>query len=394
MTQETPLAYDRRRTSRITGVLLTWLDAARAAETLPIVAQWDAATWQNARWAVLMQGLGPYLHHTLPGTPLYAAMPADFRQWLAEGYAANAARVAQLHADLRQVLQAANRHSVRVMLLKGSLLSTHYYAAPALRPMADLDVLVQRETAVSLPSLLAEIGYQPVHALSNVHANHLSFMHRDTPRVVSWAQEDAANPRRLDVHLALRRGTWGRVAAYDLTDFMWQAAGETTLWGERVWLPAPDRLLAHLTIHACQDLLFHGGRLLQWLDILHVARQVDRFVPPYPNWMLPPLRLLDRGLPGALPLDVAALRPLVDPRVWAWTDRVPLDGRCGLTLGPSPYRAGPRRFHWERWHPTPWRLRLGYYHLPLPLAYGVHLLSWGRRWWEKLRGSAFDNPAV
>lgn len=379
--------YSRRRTSRITGALLAWLDPAQAAEALPVLAAWDAATWQNARWAVLMQGIGPYLHQALPGTPLAAAMPADFRQWLAEAYGANAARVAQLHADLRRVLQLANRHGIRLMLLKGSLLSTRYYAAPALRPMADLDLLAARETAVRLPPLLAEIGYQPVGALSNVHANHLSFMHRDTPRVVAWDQEHADNPRRLDLHLELRRGTWGDVAAYDLTDFMWQGARETTLWGERVWEPAPDRLLAHLTIHACQDLLFHAGRLLQWLDMLHVARQVAEFHPPYPDWMLPPLCLIERAWPGALGLDLAALRPLADPRAWAWAEQVPLDGRCGLTLGPSPYRASPRRFHWERWHPTPWRLRLGYYHLPLPLAYGRHLLSWLARWRAKLRGS-------
>lgn len=63
-------------------------------------------------------------------------------------------------AELHHVLDAAEARSLQVVPRKGAQFMQDVYREPALRPIGDIDVLVPREQAADLVSLLKERGYQ------------------------------------------------------------------------------------------------------------------------------------------------------------------------------------------------------------------------------------------
>ncbi len=356
--------------------MVTWLGEPDAGQVAAAVRDWDEETVRAAELVALMQGLGPYLQETLPGTPIYAALPASFRQWLARDHDMNGARVQRLHDDLAAILHEANRAGVSVMPLKGSLLATGYYESPALRPMADLDILVRGDDVEIVVDVLEGLGYRRKPSPRR-HTKELIFLNPGGERVVSQRQDHADNPRPVEVHVELTRSLWVEFGAFDLTDYLWAESQPGELLGERVWLPALDRFLTYLAAHDLYHHLFGTGRFIHLIDLTYVAPQVRQFEPPDANLVYPMLRLAARALPGRLPgVDLTTLADRTHPRLRRWADTAPLDGRCGLNVDPTPPGQKNRwRMRWVRWHPTPERLALAYGDVPLLWAYARHALT-------------------
>lgn len=66
----------------------------------------------------------------------------------------------QLHlARAKAVLTAFNQRGLRTLLIKGLPLSLRYYDNPAVRPMADLDIVVPHEQVHDAIALLRELGW-------------------------------------------------------------------------------------------------------------------------------------------------------------------------------------------------------------------------------------------
>lgn len=374
--------YDRRCLSRRTGDLICLLALSDLDELGEMTAVWGTREWQELQLTMLMQGVGPYLHVTWRDTAVYNHLPAFLQTWLAEQYAMNKLRLERMQAELVAILQRANRAGIPIMPLKGSTVAWRHYSQPWLRPMADLDLLIHPADRDGLIAILQTLGYQFDPADSNAHAQHMLFMNPDA-QVISVDGEHPDNPRPVELHWRLQKGIWGGIDQCDFTESMWAEAATTTLLGETAWLPSDGSLAAYVAFHASGHLLFHAGRLTQWLDLALISRTLTAFPLDYPNWTYPALRLAERAWPTLFAFDLGSLQTHVHPRLLAWGDRVPLDGRAGLTLGPPPHLSARRRQHWNRWWPTIWRMRLGYYHLPLPLAYARHFYSWGIRLWQK-----------
>ena len=121
--------------------------------------------------------------------------------------------------------------------------------------------------------------------------------------------------------------------------------------------------------------LMGTGRFIQLVDLAQITSQRQPLDPPDVDWVYPALRLAARGMPvrcaGA---NLSALAERTHPRLRKWAETVPLDGRCGLNIDPTPpARQNRWRLRWLRWHPTPERLALAYGNTPLLLAYLRHL---------------------
>jgi hypothetical protein len=337
------------------------------------VQEWDEQTWQAVEVAVLMHGVGPFLHHSLSSSSLHTAWPESFRQHLAEQYQMNEARVRRLQEDLVAILRGASQAGIAVMPLKGSQLSVQYYALPALRPMADLDLLVRPADASGMASILMSLGYELVWKTGSEH----KYVRGGGNAVVTLRGEHEDNPRPVDVHTALKKAIWFDVGSYDLTTYLWTCCRESEMLGERVVSPAPGRFMVHLAAHANYHHVFQSGRLMHWLDLAHVVQQAPVVDPPDADWVYPVLRLAARGLPGWFAgVDLGTIAARTQPRLRRWVDTVPLDARCGLSAdATSP--AARKRWHkwWLRWHPSPQRLALAYGDMPLVVAYGQHLLT-------------------
>lgn len=364
--------------------LATWLegpDPARAAA----VRRWSSSTWVAFQRVVTMHGLAPHLAAMLPGSGLGEAIPAATLAWLAAQAARNADRIRRMHGELAAILGGAESAAIEVMPLKGAILTTMPGADPYRRPMADLDLLVRPGDRGRLAQVLVGLGYRHVPD-GHRRPTHDVFADPDDSRLVDPTGEHPDNPRRVELHVEVKRHLWGWADDDDLTAELWRGARRGVVLGRPATLPTGEALLAHLAIHATSDLLSGRGRLVQWLDLGVVAPTAgDPARLPHPRLAYPSLRLARRTLPIQLTgVDLSGLERLVPARLERWATTVPLDASCGLTTGRPPDEAAGFGARWERWRPERWRLLVAYGDAPLPVAVARHGLTVAGR----LRGDA------
>jgi hypothetical protein len=372
----------RQHLNRMTAELVTWLELCDPDLVVRRIASWKETEWQALQLAILMQGVGPYLYTRLSETPLYSRLPRSLQSWLEQLYALNKMRLERMEEELATILRCANHSGIPIMPLKGSLLTWRFYPQLWTRPMADLDLLVRPQDREGVIAIMGHLGYRFEPGDSNQASNHLVFMNPGAA-VVSLDSEHPDNPRPVEIHWRLQKETWGRINRCDFTERMWLSAQEIRLLGEPAWQPDLTVMAEYIAYHASYHLVFGAARLVQWLDLAHISSHLPAFLPVYPDWTYPSFKLAARALPHLFHFDLASWTPHVHRQIVSWGEQVPLDGRCGLTLGPPPHLARRARLHWTRWRPAPWRMRLGYYDLPLPLAYPYHFLRWGFHLWKK-----------
>lgn len=117
-------------------------------------SEWDALI------ATAMQHkLGPILYNTLK--PYYSALstPPQYQVLMRQIYFSSARRNMQLYNQLEEVLQKFAKEGISVILLKGAYLAKYIYGNIALRPMADIDLLVKQGSLNKAHCLLIDDGY-------------------------------------------------------------------------------------------------------------------------------------------------------------------------------------------------------------------------------------------
>lgn len=216
-------------------------------------------------------GIAPLLHAQSAGWPDAASLAPQLRAYLAGQHQRSAARVELLLAELAEILAAFEAAGLPVAPLKGSLLATRYYAAPGLRPMNDLDLLVRREHEPRAVELLGQLRYRQVGR----SWKHLMLARPEASGpVVDYDGEHPANPRSLDLHTQLTEAFWG--IRYDLSDQAWAGAQPGRLLGHAALDMPTLVLLQHLVAHAVSDMIARRVRLLHLHDIALVAARADR----------------------------------------------------------------------------------------------------------------------
>jgi hypothetical protein len=355
-----------------TRELATWLETPDRGDRTA-VASWGPSHWSIFERVVAIHGLAPYLARTVPASTLGDVVPTYVIDWLSGQDELNGRRIERMHDELAAILGAAAAAGIEVMPLKGALLTTMDRPRTSGRPMADLDLLVHPADRGGLGVVLVGLGYRHVPE-ANPRPTHDVFVDPGGGRVVSFEGEHPDNPRRVEVHVEVKRHLWGWVDDDDLTAALWAGARSGEILGQRAAIPRAEALFAHLAIHASSDLLSGRGRLVQWLDLGWMAPHAgDLETMPHPRLAFPSLRLAARALPDAMaPVDLASLTEHVPGRLARWAATVPLDHRCGLTTGRPPTEPSGLGARWERWRPDRWRLAVAYGDVPLRVAWARH----------------------
>jgi hypothetical protein len=399
----------------------SWLADPAPGVLTAQVAGWDDTAWGDARWAIQVHGIGPLLHHALAGRPDAAALHPRLRGYLADQHRLSSERVALLLGELAELLRACCAAGIPVLPLKGALLATHYYPAPGLRPMNDLDLLAHPEDEPRLLAALEQLGYQLI-ARSWKHV----MLARPDGRgpVVSWEGEHPANPRSLDLHLRLGEQFWG--LRYDLTASTWEHAQTGLLLGAEALLMSPVALLHHLAVHASSDTIARRLRLLHLHDIALVARTIDEAgwrqilawarTQDEGRLLYPALAFTSRYYPVIPEAVLHELRARLPPALLRHLDASELDRFSFCNRAPTTiaeklcwFRPGRERLAALRhmalpdagevatWYPSLARPAL----LPLAYArYGAEMLGWavrralGRPRWKLARGHEGQQPVT
>jgi hypothetical protein len=325
---------------------------------------------------IVAQGVGPYLYKILMINDSICSSQAELFSWLKRLYEMNAIRIQTLHAELESILIQANRIGIPVMPMKGSLLTSLFYTPPAIRPMADIDLLIKPDDFPGIKSILEEAGYELIKSETS-YANHHKFLKPNNEKVVARDLEHPDNPRPVEIHTELRRPFFGNSGEVDLTALIWKDSNEIRLFNHIAISPTRESLFTYLAAHASGHFFIQSGRILHWLDLAFIFNEIDHITPTHiPERIYFPLKLASRAFPYKFAnTDFSQLEDKIDQRFKKWTTQIPLDDRCGLSInihGPQKNKLHQR---FIRWKPLPWRLLLTYGSIPLISAYFQYLNS-------------------
>jgi aryl carrier-like protein len=120
---------------------------------------------KEINWSVLIRaaklhGLAPLVYWHLKSAG-QGFVPADAMQVLAESFMANTVNCAALSVELIELSDQFKAHGMDIITFKGPVLAESYYGNFALRPTADLDILIAKGSVSNAYRLLRKLEYSP-----------------------------------------------------------------------------------------------------------------------------------------------------------------------------------------------------------------------------------------
>ena len=218
----------------------------------------------DAQWSFLadeaqrhqLPGLTYRLLNELPGAPAFVL------QRLRPAYLDIALRNAVLFRHTSRMTSELAARGIPVMLLKGIHLARFTYDEPAMRNMADVDIMVPRDRLAEAEQIFLANDYGPLPRPDLEQfctwSNHLAKLTKPGHPVfeVHWGIERPTSPFRIDLE-----GLWAR-------------ARTDTLDGAPVHLLSHEDLLLHLALHASYHHRFDRSALkgladVHWVVVRH-----------------------------------------------------------------------------------------------------------------------------
>jgi len=121
--------------------------------------------WQTVCQVAQRERLAPLLYHLTRGWGTATGLPPAVYEDLRRAYLGTARRNAILFSELERILPGLAAAGVPVLLLKGAALAQVVYGNIALRPMADLDLLVREKDVPAALRVLPALGYDIIPPL-------------------------------------------------------------------------------------------------------------------------------------------------------------------------------------------------------------------------------------
>lgn len=263
-------------------------------------------------------GVLPLLHARLKARSQQIEIPAAIVQHTHQAYLQNAARNVRLYHQLAEILTALQIAQIAVIPLKGAFFGEIVYNNIALRPMADLDILVPKHELGRAVEVLYALGYKPYRQFW-IDAECACWSH-----LPEFFRADAA---AVEIHWTLIYPT--SPFTFDL-DGIWERARPTIIAGVKVLDLAPEDTFIFLCLHTLYKhrltngmqafcdiagLLLYYQTELNWNDVQMRAREwkADKCVALMIHLM---------GTIGQIPLPQEALYAThtedIDPRFLRW----------------------------------------------------------------------------
>ncbi len=340
--------------------------------------------WPLIEEKVRQHSLSPLLSALTRGQDY---LPASFVETLSNEYARNHTRNIIYFSELKRIIEILNAAQIPVIVLKGAALTLSIYRNLGVRPLVDIDLLVQRQHLSHALQVLSEIGFHPFGAeASRPGGNYENEI---------LLSKKAMLVIFVELHWSLFNSPY-----YQRTlplDWFWKGAIQIELEGAPLQILSPEPLLLHLCAHI---FLHHSGQEILWLqDIAEVITEYNARL----NWdaLLKQARIYDLVLPVkhsllrvssewglAIPVSVLNAIQNMQPspseqKVYSsLTTRDPSVGQRFLDdLRYLPGLGSRLNYVWENLFPNPSYMRYRY-HISYPL---ITLLYYPYRWFLGLR---------
>lgn len=221
--------------------------------------------------SAIVLGIAPLLQWQL--SQWCSVLPARALAKLLAARQASNARHQAITAQLTEILHECARESLPVIILKGAYLAECVYPESGLRPMNDIDILVQPAHLPQVEALLKQLGYEGHYKSATAGARitkHTSTFRK--PHTLEHTPNpylSAENERTIEPHTSLEESWFGLRA--DLTAGIWERSLLLDYHGQ----PARALCLSDLLLHLCLHLTFHlimgWPSLVQLLDLRMVS---------------------------------------------------------------------------------------------------------------------------
>lgn len=344
--------------------------------------------WHFLRRVAQTEGVAPLLYDIVRGQKLVPPpVEEDWRRF----YYTTALRNIRLLHELEDVVRHLAAEGVTVIALKGAALVETVYGNSAVRPMADVDLLVRGNGVPTVLSVLVSLGYRP----ADVETSPGTLADWETERLL---RKNGRVPTLIDVHWSLFGNYYHE---YTLSmDWFWQTALPARMLNTPCLVLGPEGQLLHLCahplyqhgqndeptllwLHDVAEVIAHYQAETDWQQVLARAKAYDLVLPlqsvltrvadkwhaPIPNDIQEQLRLL-RPSPTEVRVfnwRTAGRRPGVAENLWTVLAGMP-GWRCRFAyawrnLFPSPaymrerYRI-PHRILVPFYYPYRWFLGL------------------------------------
>ena len=233
-------------------ILLDLISTARPVTETRLSTLSDA-DWQALCTIAREHRIGPMLHHRLQVLELSSIVPENIVDQWARAYRKAAFRYLSFRKTLARLNEILDAAHIPFAALKGAWLSQYAYADPVLRPLRDIDILVEPESALAVYALLEKNGFvrrgdfpMPLDGALD-HAKHLPPMRYTETGIY------------LEVHTRLMDAPPGPITTGALADVMLLLARCENREG--VPYLSPTDTLLHLIVHAAYDHQFNNGPL-------------------------------------------------------------------------------------------------------------------------------------
>jgi hypothetical protein len=215
--------------------------------------------WNEVVAIAAHHGLTPLLYTRLKQNDAQACVPADVWERLRQVYIASAVRGMRLYRELRTVLRCLRSAGIPVIVLKGAFLAEAVYGDAALRPMADVDLMVPRAELPRAQRVLLDMGgvhqqFEEIEAYVRTKRHLPQVVVRGITIEVHWTIASPTGPVRVEA-----AGLWNRACPFSIA-------------GVEVLAPSPEDLMLHLCLHAC-----YQNRLSELRGLVDIAETAKRF---------------------------------------------------------------------------------------------------------------------
>ncbi|PFY65692.1 Renal dipeptidase [Bacillus toyonensis] len=186
-------------------------------------------------------------------------IPPHIVQSLNRKYKKNTFQMLYLSAEMERINKICNENEIRMIFLKGPVLSQDLYGDISLRTSCDLDVLIPIQNLEKVEMLLLEQGYVKDDYIQTIlndwkwRHHHITFFH-PTKQI------------KLEIHWRLNPGPSKEPGFEEL----WKRKRKSTLTSNSVYMLGKEDLFLFLVSHGAR----HGWSRLRWLvDIKKIVNQ-------------------------------------------------------------------------------------------------------------------------
>jgi hypothetical protein len=204
------------------------------------------------------------MHHRIypliyPKLKMLEWVPENVRNILGQQYRQNTFQMLHLSVEMEKISQLISENQIRLLILKGPVLSTDLYGDVSLRTCGDLDVLVPIHDLERVELLLSKQGYLKDDYIQTIlgdwkwRHHHVTYFH-------------SQKKIKLEVHWRLNPGP-GKEPHFDE---LWERKRISSLTSTPVYYLGREDLFLFLVSHGAR----HGWSRLRWLtDIDGILKQ-------------------------------------------------------------------------------------------------------------------------